>query len=283
MPPLLRATGIRNDAVMATTLSSLLGAALDELRIEPTAKRVRAYLGDDLVAESRDAVLVWEPRRVVPGYAVPRADVVADLVEASGPAPDAPAGAGPVYPNVPFAVHTTPGTAYDVRTPGGDAERAAFAPHDADLGGRVALDDARLRWFEEDDEIGGHPRDPFHRVDVRHGTAEVRVEVDGALVAHSRRPLLVFETGLPPRYYLPREDVLLDLAPTASHSSCPYKGDASYWSLRVGDTTHDDLAWSYETPLPDAAELAGAVAFYQERADVSIGDVPAGHPRTPWS
>lgn len=266
---------------MATTLSTLLHGTLGDLRVEPTRKRVRAYLGDTLVADSRDAVLVWEPRRVVPGYAVPRADVVADLVEAAGPVPEAPAGAGPVFPDVPFAVHTTAGAAYDVRTADGTAPAAAFAYADHDLGGRVGLDGEALRWFEEDDEIGGHPRDPFHRVDVRHGTAEVRVEVDGVLVARSARPLVVFETGMPPRYYLPREDVLVDLEATATTSACAYKGAASYWAVTTGGTAREDVAWSYEEPLPDAAELAGAVAFYPDRAVVTVDEAPAGRSAGP--
>ena len=266
---------------MATTLSALLRGTLGDLRVEPTRKRVRAYLGDTLVADSRDAVLVWEPRRVVPGYAVPRGDVAADLVEAAGPAPEPAAGAGPVFPDVPFAVHTTRGTAYDVRTATGTAPSAAFAFADPDLGGRVALDGDALRWFEEDDEIGGHPRDPFHRVDVRHGTAQVRVEVDGVLVAHSTRPLVVFETGMPPRYYVPREDVRIDLDATETTSACPYKGLATYWAVTVGGSARGDVAWSYEEPLPDAAELAGAVAFYDDRADVTVDGLPAGRPATP--
>ena len=256
---------------MATTLSRLLSAALPELRYEPTAKRVTARLGDDVVAVSDGAVLVWEPRRVVPVYAVPRGDVRAELVPGAGDDPAAPAGHGPVFPDVPFAVHTTPGTAYDVRTAGGTVTRGAFVPDDADLAGYVVLDDSAFGWAEEAEPVDGHPRDPFHRVDVRRGDRAVTVRVGGTVVARSTRPLVLFETNIPPRFYLPREDVLVDLAPTETTSTCPYKGHASYWSATVDGAVVADVAWSYETPYPDAVAIAGAVAFYPDKAELEIG------------
>lgn len=257
-------------SAMATTLSGLLAAALPDLRYEPTTKRVTARLGGEIVASTDGAVLVWEPRRVVPVYAVPRADVVADLLPAAGDDPAAPPGAGPVYPNVPFAVHTTPGTAYDVRTASGTVARGGFVPDDADLAGHVVLDDSAFDWAEEADAVDGHPRDPFHRVDVRRSDREVTVRVGGTVVARSVRALALFETNIPTRWYLPREDVLVDLAPTATASTCPYKGHASYWSATVDGEVVDDLAWSYEAPYPDAVAIAGAVAFYPDKAQVEV-------------
>lgn len=257
-------------SAMATTLSGLLSAALPDLRYEPTAKRVTARLGGEVVAASDAAVLVWEPRRVVPVYAVPRGDVRADLVAPADDDPAAPPGHGPVFPNVPFAVHTTPGAAYDVRTAAGTVARGAFVPADADLAGHVVLDDAAFTWAEEAEAVDGHPRDPFHRVDVRRGDREVTVRVGGTVVARSTRPLVLFETNIPPRYYLPREDVLVDLAPTATASTCPYKGHASYWSATVDGQRVDDLAWSYEQPYPDAVAIAGAVAFYPDKVDLEV-------------
>ena len=106
-------------------------------------------------------------------------------------------------------------------------------------------------------------------------------EVDGVLVAQSTRPLVVFETGMPPRYYLPREDVLVDLDATATTSACAYKGEASYWAVTTGGSAGADVAWSYEEPLPDAAELAGAVAFYPDRAVVTVDEAPAGRSAGP--
>jgi uncharacterized protein (DUF427 family) len=267
---------------MATKLAALLGAAMGDLRYQQTPKRVRAFHGETLVADSAAAVLVWEPRRIVPIYAVPVADLHAELGPAAEPDPS-PDGTGPVYPDVAFTVHTTPGTAHDVRTAVGAVPGAAFVPADADLAGHVVLDFDAFTWREEEDVVFSHPRDPFHRVDVRHGAHDVRVEVAGTLVARSGSPLMVFETSLPPRYYLPRGDVLVDLEPSPTRTACPYKGWASHWSVRVGDRLHPDVGWSYEAPLPDAAEIAGAVAFYQERVDLVIDDVPVSRPRTAWS
>ena len=127
-------------------------------------------------------------------------------------------------------------------------------------------------WLEEDEVIRGHPRDPYHRVDVRRSSRHVRIELDGRVLADTTRPTLVFETGLPTRYYLPREDVQVELKPSETTTICAYKGGASYWSVPGGD----DLVWGYEQPLPDAAGLAGLVAFYDEKVQVTVDGVGAG-------
>jgi uncharacterized protein (DUF427 family) len=139
--------------------------------------------------------------------------------------------------------------------------------------GRIAIDYYRLdRWLEEEDQVVGHPRDPFKRVDVRRSSRHVRVLVDGEVVADSERPLLLFETGLPVRYYLPPEDVRTELlGPSDSHSFCAYKGEASYRSLRGAE----DIAWFYPDPLPDNAEIRDHLAFFNERAEPS-SRVPPG-------
>ena len=126
--------------------------------------------------------------------------------------------------------------------------------------------DAFDRWLEEDEQIAGHPRDPFHRVDVRLSARPVRIEVDGETLAETTRARLVFETGLPTRFYVPREDVRAELRPSERRTYCPYKGEASYWSFDAGE----DLAWSYEQPLPDMLPLTGLVAFWDERVDVFL-------------
>ena len=121
----------------------------------------------------------------------------------------------------------------------------------------IRLDwDAMDAWFEEDEEVFTHPRDPYTRVDVLSSSRHVRVEVDGVTVAESTSPRVLYETGLPPRYYLPKTHVRLDLlVPTDTVSHCPYKGRAEYWSVRAGDVVHEDLAWSY--PDPAAREPQG--------------------------
>ncbi len=139
-------------------------------------------------------------------------------------------------------------------------------------------------WFEEDEEAFGHPRDPYHRVDVRDSSRHVRVIVDGVVVAESVHPRLLFETGLPARYYLPKLDVRMDmLTPTAKSSVCPYKGVAEYWSVALDDTTHPDIVWSYRDPIPEAFKIAGLVSFYNEKVDVEIDGHHVGRPVTAFS
>jgi len=125
-------------------------------------------------------------------------------------------------------------------------------------------------WLEEDERVVSHPRDPFHRVDVRPSSRHVRIELDGEVVADTTRARMLFETQLPTRFYLPREDVRVPLRASATRSFCPYKGAASYLSAQVGGRRHEDLAWSYEQPFPELGAVAGLVAFWDERVDVVL-------------
>ena len=139
-------------------------------------------------------------------------------------------------------------------------------------------------WFEEDEEIIVHPRDPYTRVDTLASSRHVRVFIDGELVADSTRPVLLFETGLPVRYYLPQTDLSTELfTPTDKHTSCPYKGTARYWSATVGGTEHPDIVWSYPTPLPESIKVAGMVSFYNEKVDIEVDGVMQERPRTKFS
>jgi uncharacterized protein (DUF427 family) len=272
---------------MATRVRDALMDRLGELRYEPTAKRIRGTVGSATIVDSRRALLVWEPRRVVPSYAVPRDDVAAEIAAVPG-GPDPAAASRPglrlgehrVYdPSVPFVVHTTPGEPVVVRAEGREA--AAFRPHDPALAGYVILDfDGFDAWYEEEERNVSHPRDPFHRVDVLSSTRHVVVSLDGAVLADSRRPALLFETHLPVRSYLPIEDVRTDLLqPSATTTWCAYKGQASYWS----HADAPDLAWTYHQPLREAAAVAGLVAFFDERVDVVVDGRPVPRPVTPWS
>jgi uncharacterized protein (DUF427 family) len=192
---------------------------------------------------------------------------------------------GLLTPTTPFAAHTTGGTPLTIRTAHGDLPEAAFRPDDDDLAGYVILDwRAFSHWYEEDTEAVAHPRDPFHRIDCRASSRHVTIAHEGVTLADSSRPTLLFETSLPPRYYLPAEDVAMDLLePTETHTLCAYKGQASYWSAHVGGTTLTDVAWSYPRPLNDAVPVAGLVAFFTERLDLTLDGRPQPRPRTPWS
>jgi uncharacterized protein (DUF427 family) len=258
-------------------MSQLLSAAVGDLRVHHIRKWVRATVGEHTVVDTRRARLVWEPRRVVGSYAVPEGDVAGDLVLAEGAAsPERPVSfeEGPplLDPHTPFSAHTTPGTALTIRTAGADLPGAAFRPEDPDLAGYVVLDwDAFTQWYEEDEPVMGHPHDPFDRIDCLRSSRRIQVAYEGVTLADTTRATLLFETPLPPRYYVPREDVSMDLLERSdSHTVCAYKGRASYWSARVGDALLEDIAWSYEDPLHDAAPVRDLIAFYTERLDRTV-------------
>jgi uncharacterized protein (DUF427 family) len=243
-------------------MRELLDEALADLRYEPTEKRVRAALGTRTALDSTRALLVWEPRRVVPSYAVPEADIAAPVSPAV--ASDAQAG-GLLHPGIPFAVHTAAGEPVTI----GGREGAGFRL--AGLEGYVELDFGAFdAWFEEDEPIRGHPRDPFSRVDVRRTSRPVRIELDGEVLAETTAARLLFETQITTRFYLPREDVAVALEPSPLRTYCPYKGEASYFSFDAAGRRRENLAWCYEDPLPDARAIAGLVAFWDEHVDVQL-------------
>ena len=276
---------------MSTEMRSLLASGFGQLRYEPTAKRIRAVLGGATVVDSTRAVLVWEPHRIVPSYAVPVGDVSGEVVPAGAAVPATADGAGvrmpevsasPVLsPAVPFAVHTAEGQAADI---GPDRPGAGFCPADPDLAGYVVLDFGAFdAWYEEDEPNVAHPRDPFHRIDVLSSSRRVRLELDGQVLAESSRPVLLFETMLPTRYYLPREDIPAELVRSGTRTYCAYKGQASYWSATAGGHVLPDIAWTYEEPLHDAARVRGLIAFFGERLDVVLDGERLNRPLTPWS
>jgi uncharacterized protein (DUF427 family) len=276
---------------MAVVMRNLMMSALPELRIQPVGKWVRASVGDEVVVDSRRPRLVWEPRRVVPSYAVPVTDVAAELVPAAGAA----ASERPVRldtdgpplldPRTPFSAHTCPGDELSLRTSRAVLSRAAFAPRDEDLRDYVVLDwDAFSQWYEEEEPVMGHPHDPNHRIDCLHTSRHVVVSFAGEVLADSVRATMLFEEPLPVRYYVPPEDVRFDrLEPSQDHSVCAYKGEASYWSARVDDQHLPGVAWTYPRPLADAAPVRDLVAFFTERLDLVVDGVEVPRPTTPWS
>ena len=270
---------------MSTRLRDVLMGRHHELRYEPIEKRIRAALGGETVVDSTRALVVWEPRRVVPSYAVPAADVRGEVDPAADGEAEEPAGIPrlgelPVLdPSIPFTVHTTGGEPLVVRANG--TEAAAFRADDAELADYLILDfDGFDAWYEEDERNVAHPRDPFHRIDIVHSSRHVRIEVGGEVVGESSRPYLLFEPPLPVRYYLPPEDVKTELlTPTEKRTFCAYKGQAAYRSV-AGE---DDVAWTYLQPLREASEVTGRIAFFNERVDIVVDGERLERPITPWS
>lgn len=278
---------------MSTRVRESLTSGLGRLRHEPIAKRIRAVLGETTVVDTSEALLVWEPRRVVPSYAVPIEDLWAELASAEEAAassddvghrmPDV--SARPVLdPSIPFQVHTAQGVAYDVTVAGQALAGAAARLDDPDLAGYVVLDFSAFdTWLEEDEINLSHPRDPFHRVDVLASSRRVRIELGGELLAESSRPVLLFETMLPTRYYLPRADIRVELLSSTTRTVCAYKGRASYWSPVVAGLALPDLAWSYPAPLHEADHVRDRIAFFDEKVDVFLDGQARSRPTTPWS
>lgn len=256
---------------MGTRLRDVMLGRLGQLRYEPTEKRIRVLADDTVLVDTTRAMLVWEPRRVVPSYAVPAADVRADIRDEAETTMD---GDRLLHPGIPFTVHSTPGVSVSV----GHRSGSAFRPADDDLDGYVVLDFGAFDWLEEDDPIVSHPRDPYHRIDVRPSSRHVRIELRGTVLAETDRPSLLFETNLPTRFYLPAEDVH-PLPASERVTYCAYKGQASYWS----HDARSNLAWTYRNPLPDAVQITGMVAFYDEMVDVIVDGVRRERPHTPFS
>ena len=144
--------------------------------------------------------------------------------------------------------------------------------------------DAVDAWFEEDEQVFVHPRSPYARADAIRSTRSVRIELEGVVIAESPSPVMVFETGLPPRYYVDRSAVDFDrLVPSDTVSECPYKGRTSaWWSIRAGSHVHEDLAWSYDFPTREMLPIAGMVAFFNERLDVILDGRLLERPKTPF-
>jgi uncharacterized protein (DUF427 family) len=243
------------------------------VRTEPSQKRVRVMLGGEVIADTKDALYVWEIP-MFPQYYFPVPDVKSGALEPTETITRSPSRGD--------ASHYTVRGGGEVRKDA--ALRHLDSPIEA-LRDRVRFEwSAMDAWFEEDEEVFVHPRDPYSRVDILRSSREVRVEVDGVVVASSTHPTFLFETGLPRRTYLPKVDVdMTRLVSTPTVSMCPYKGTARYWSIRTDEGLRADLAWSYDTPLRESQPIAGLVAFYDEKVDVFVDGELQPRPKTHFS
>jgi uncharacterized protein (DUF427 family) len=247
-----------------------------EFRWEPSPRHVRAVFNGETIADSRQVMLLIEPRHL-PVFYFPFDDVRRDRME-------------------PTDYHTTSrlmgdASYWSVRVGDRVAENAAWSypspPADGPaVAGYCAFYWNKMdAWYEEDEPAFAHARDPYKLVDTRQSSRHVRIVLGETTVAETRRPLVLFETGLPTRYYIPQEDVRMDLLePSDRVTECAYKGRASHWNARIGDEVYQHIAWSYPQPTTLVAPIAGLICFYNERVDALYDDdalVPK--PRTPWS
>ncbi len=253
-------------------------AAATPHRIEflPCAKRVRVLLAGETIADSTQTRLLRETGHT-PVYYFPRADVATETLEASDHTTHCPHKGDASYWHVRAGGRRAGNAAWSYLEP--FAEVAGIKDYLAFYWNRLDT------WLEEDEEVFAHARDPFVRVDVLESSRPVAVTVGGLEVARSTQARFLFETGLPTRYYLPREDVRAELLqPSETRSACPYKGTAGYYNLRIDGEVHADLVWTYPDPLPEVAKIRGFLCFFNERVDsISVDGEAEEKPVTKWS
>ncbi|MEV4596889.1 DUF427 domain-containing protein [Amycolatopsis sp. NPDC049253] len=241
--------------------------------VEPVPRRIRAVLGGETVLDTTRALYVWE-WPYYPQYYIPVADVTPGVL---------------VDEN--HRQRLKRGTARRQTLKAGDEVKTAAARlYGADAGAGLA-DHVRFEWtaldawFEEDEQVFVHPRNPYTRVDALRSTRHVRVALEGRTLAESSSPVLLFETGLPTRYYLNRTEVdFSHLVPTSTVTECPYKGTTTgYWSVRTGDVLHQDLAWSYDFPTRSLSAISNLICFYNEKVDLFVDGREIPRPTTHFS
>jgi uncharacterized protein (DUF427 family) len=242
---------------------------------EPNPRRVRVFFNSEAIADSTRSIYLFE-RDQLPVYYFPRADVRFDLLTATDRSSHCPWKGDAEYWSIAVGGRTAENVVWGYPRPLDDA---------LDLSGFVAFYWDRVdAWYEEDDEVFVHPRDPYKRIDVLQSSRHVQILVGDTVVADTTRPRLLFETGLPTRYYIPKLDVRWDvLESSPTQTRCPYKGIASYHSYRSGDERIDDVAWIYPLAIAEIPKVENHVAFFNERVRTIVDGVEQPVPQTTWS
>lgn len=246
------------------------------ITFERSPRRVRVKFNGEIVADSINAHLLFETRHL-PVYYFPPADLRMDLLTATSHATYCPYKGDASYWSVKVGDKTADNAAWSYREP--YPEVAAIKDYVAFYWN---LMDA---WYEEDDEIFVHPRDPYKRVDVVNSSRPVRVVLGGETIAETSRARFLFETRLPTRYYIPRADVRMDLlVPSDRVTQCPYKGKARYYTAKIGDRVYEDIVWTYPDPIAECPKIKDYLCFFNEQVDaIFVGGVEQPRPITPWS
>lgn len=246
------------------------------LHVSESPRHVRVFFGGVAIADSKHAKLVREAE-VLPAYYFPRQDVRREYFTQTSQTASCPVKGDAVYWSIKVGGKSVVNAAWTYPSPLSKA---------AAITGHFAFDWPKMeKWMEEEEELHVHARDPYKRVDAIPSSRHVRVMIDGQTVAETRRPHLVFETNHPVRYYIRQDDVRMDwLIPSATKSRCPYKGPASYWSVKLGNETFDDLVWSYTETIPECPKIKGLVCFWHERGcDIYVDGELVPQPNTKWA
>jgi len=247
-----------------------------KITFEPSPRRVRVQLNGEWIADSTKAHLLFETRHL-PVYYFPRSDVRLDLLTPTE--------------HHSFCPYKGTASYWTIRVGDRMSENAVWGypePYDevTAIQDFVAFYWDRVdHWYEEDEEIFVHPRDPYKRVDAVASSRHVQVVLGGEIVADTRRACFLFETRLPTRYYIPQEDVRMELlVPSEKTSACPYKGRARYWSAKIGGRDYPDIVWFYPEPIPECPKIRGLLSFFNEQVDAILVDgIEVPRPVTPWS
>lgn len=228
----------------------------------PWPRRLRVRFGGETVADTRGAILLRQ-HGFLPVFWLPRVDVRVDLLEPSDWTTVSPYRGTATYWHLRVGERTAESAVWTY------AEPREGSP---DTRGYLSFDFHSMdAWYEEEERIYVHARDPYLRVDARRSSRSVAVEVGGVQLADTRRPVLLDETGLITRYYIPLADVREELLESSeTFTECPYKGRCDYWSVRTGAGLSLDAAWCYRFPLADVSAIAGHVCFWQEREDTVV-------------
>jgi len=241
----------------------------------PSPRWIRVIFGGKTIADSKHVMLLRETNHL-PVYYFPINDVRMDLLTRTDHTTHCPYKGDAIYWTVKAGDNVVENAVWSYPNP--IPERQYLKEYLAFYWDKM---DA---WYEEAEEVFVHPRDPYKRIDTLPSRRHVRVVVAGETIAETDHPHLLFETHLPTRYYIPQEDVRLDLLESSdSHSRCPYKGVASFWSVKVGERVFKDLVWSYLDPIPESPKIKGLFCFYNEKVDLYVDGELQPRPKTPWS
>lgn len=230
-----------------------------QIRAELSPKWIRVKFGDEIIADSKKVIIVTETGKL-PVYYFPQSDVKTDALVTSEYTTANQHKGKEVYWDIKVGDRIAKNAVWSYPNP---PEKSAF------LLGYLSFNWKSVdAWYEEEEEVFVHARDPYTRVDAIPSTRHIQIIIDGIIVADSKQPVIVYETGLTPRYYLPKEDIRFDLlTPTETSTRCPYKGNASYWSITVNGKIYKDVVWAYKKPLSEVHEIAGLLSFYHELVD----------------
>ncbi|WP_219417532.1 DUF427 domain-containing protein [Pseudonocardia nigra] len=249
------------------TVNYRLDGPAHKLLMHPFPRRVRAEFAGRTVLDTRRGALLHETG-LLPVLYVPEEDLDASAFVPSDHTTHCPFKGDAGYRSLRVGDRVVENALWSYPQP------LPAAPW---LAGRAALYwNAADAWYDEDEQVFAHLTDPYTRVDVRPTSRHVQVFAGDVLVAETHAPLVLTETGLPPRWYLAPDDVRVPLEPTATRTRCPYKGEASYWSVRLPDGRElADAAWGYPEPLPESARIAGRLSFAHDDLRVLVDGASA--------